>query len=76
MEENYLVLCDINNLSEEDKLERSSQVYKVVKENFFCVLDIIDMLSGESHNIYENFTIFGGYGEKRIIDYDLFSKII
>lgn len=51
---NYLLLCDANELSEEDKLERNIELYNIIKKNYYSTLEILDMINGNKFNIYES----------------------
>lgn len=64
---NYLLLCDINELSENDKLEREIKLYNIIKANYDSTLEILDMLNGDKFDIY------GAYKkDNREVDYSIF----
>lgn len=55
---------DNSELSGDDCLHKSGLLYQVIKENFTESLNIISMLYGYKHNVYENFNFVDGYIEK------------
>ena len=49
----HLLKYKVEELSQEDLLERDEQLYKFVKENYWDILKMIDMIDGNVYNIYE-----------------------
>ena len=49
----HLLKYKVGELSQEDLLERDKQLYKFVKENYWDILKMIDMIDGNVYNIYE-----------------------
>lgn len=54
-----------NELSYEDRIYKSDLLYQVIKENFIESLNIISMLYGLRHNVYESYNIIDGYINKK-----------
>lgn len=61
-----LLAYNSNELSYEDRLYKSDLLYQVIKENFTESSNIISMLYGQKHNIYENYNIVDGYIERKV----------
>ena len=49
----HLLKYKVEELSQEDLLERDEQLYKFVKKNYWDILKMIDMIDGNVCNIYE-----------------------
>lgn len=62
---------NINELSYENRIYKSNLLYQVIKENFIESLNIISMLYGLRHNVYESYNITDGYIDKKC-DYSMF----